>query len=323
MFVTRNLPLKMLPVKAYSLDSTIPPDDYYRIIKGAEWKLFNNNFPATSYRDKIYFVENGTSPLKGFEINNYKFALLDQDIILNAKEHNTILTHLVDSAIKQKAFSIGFDRSEGQKYYNKRPYKENFFSFYNAFCLDVEVLQDGNVGVWLDPTTKWKYKMSSFLNWAKKNNFNERNSYLLKKKVKYPSVIKYKFFTGKIVDVIDIPIQEYTFEGQGGEPTSVYKYWTINEPHKRWLKRNHITLNPNDKPTILIEISKNAKPLPYPPSVLEIVIDLLDPIIPDNSFSEKKSLSPKIRIQETFKLFDLILASGLKLFTFKEKKNET
>ncbi len=313
MFVTRDEPLRKLPVKVYSSDSTIPPDDYYRIIKGAEWKLFNNNFPTTSYGDKIYFVENGTSPLKKFEINNYKFILLDQNIILNTKEHNTILNHLVNSLIKQKAFSIGFARSEGQKYHNKKSYKEDFFSFYNAFYSEVEVLQDGKVGVWLDPTTKWKFKMSSFLTWAKNNNFSALNIYLLKKKVKYPSVSKYRSFTAKIVDIIDISIQEYKFEGQDGEPTSVYKYWTTSEPHRRWLQRNHVTLNPNDKPTLLLEISKNTKPLPYPPSVLEIVIDLLDPIIPDNVFLEKKSLSPKIRIQETFKLFDLILGDGLKL----------
>lgn len=144
MFVTRGKPLETLMVKAYSIDRTIPPDDYYRITKGAEWKLFNNKFSATTYGDKLCFIGNGKDPLSEFEINNYKFTLADQNILLNAKEHKIMLSQLVESSFKQKMFSLDFERSEGQKYYNKIPYKQDFFSFYDAFYSEVEVFHNFN-----------------------------------------------------------------------------------------------------------------------------------------------------------------------------------
>ena len=51
--------------------------------------------------------------------------------------------------------------------------------------------------------------------------------------------------------------------------------------------------------------------------MLEIIIDLLDSVIPDNAFREKKSLHPKARLKETILLYDHILANGLDLGAIK------
>lgn len=332
MFSTRTKPIETMNVKAYLSDKEIPPDEYYRIMKNAEWKLFNKGFSTSIYGNKIYFVGNAIKPLKKFKINNYFFTLIDNEITLSAKEHNIILCNLVESKLKQKAFSLGFQKAGDQKYHNKTPYKEDFFSYYNAFYSEVEIFTNGDVGIWLDSTTKWKQKMSSFLNWLKIHKPNEVNKYLLNKKVKYPSVFKNRYYTGKIVEIINKSINDYTFKKDSGEIVSIYKYWTRNRPHAIWLERNNIKLSPNDNPIILIEFSKNSTPIPYPPSILELVIDVLDPIIPNNVYSQKKALNPKNRINETLQLYDLLLKDGLtiggtkliferKFFNLNQKKS--
>ncbi|KKK61834.1 hypothetical protein LCGC14_3010370 [marine sediment metagenome] len=150
-------------------------------------------------------------------------GVIDNEITLSAKEHNIILCNLVESKLKQKAFSLGFQKAGDQKYHNKTPYKEDFFSYYNAFYSEVEIFTNGDVGIWLDSTTKWKQKMSSFLNWLKIHKPNEVNKYLLNKKVKYPSVFKNRYYTGKIVEIINKSINDYTFKKDSGEIVSIYK----------------------------------------------------------------------------------------------------
>ncbi|MBA7565640.1 hypothetical protein ES708_07325 [subsurface metagenome] len=239
-------------------------------------------------------------------------------------EHNLVIKNIVESALKRRASLMGYERSKNQKYNKRRPYKKDFFSYFEAFFGEVEVFHDGNVGIWLDPTIKWKFKMKLFLDWAKKNNLDEVNKYLLNKKVKFPSVTTNKYYTGKVKAVDNIAIKDYTFENEDHEIISLFNYWTKRSPsHTRWLKRHQIQLCSEEKPVILVEMPKIHRSLPYPPSTLEIVIDLLDPIIPDYAFQEKKTLTPEKRIKETIVLYNTLLRDGFDLGTAKlnfEKK---
>ncbi|MFX0138243.1 MAG: hypothetical protein ACFFDN_31670 [Candidatus Hodarchaeota archaeon] len=313
MFVSRDASLQKIQVRAYSPYQVIPPDDFYRIMKNLEWRLFNKRYPTTTFGDKVVFVEGLAHPPAKLIINGYPFSLLEDVIELNSKDHNFIIAQLVESKLKQKTFSLGYERPSGQKYYKNAPYKEDFFSFHDAFYLEVEVFPDGKVGVWADPTVKWKFPLKLFLKWARGNKDVDIKSCLIGRNAKYPSVHKNRLYTGKIAYIDDITIGKYKFEDQTGKVNSVYSYWKQSTPHLRWLRRNNIELEEDEAPLIFVEIMENTKPIPYPPSVIELIIDLLDPIIPEYVFKNKKFLNPQARINKTKQIYELLLENGLSL----------
>ncbi len=313
MFITNNTPLKEIRANYLSIDPSIPPDDYYRIIKGAEWRLYNRHLYPAIYDDKIVFLGDSSKIHEKIEVKGYNFYLSDDTFILNSMEHNYPLSNMVNMVLKRKAFSLGYEQSDSQKFFHRVHYKKDFFTFHDAYYSDVEVFNDGRVGIWIDPTTKWKFALDSFLSWAKKTHYKGVDKYLVGRKVKCPSVAKNSMFSAKIKSIEDIPINQFEINIENGKKTTVYDFWNESEKHRIWLQRNQIQLNPSEMPTLLIDIPNLNNPLPYPPSVIEIVIDLLDPIIPANVFQEKKSLTPENRIKETIRLFDKLLGNGLTL----------
>src|SRR5438094_8237996 len=116
------------------------------------------------------------------EIGDAIFEALREPLRLD-HSHQVAKQRLVQNALKIRARRLGYSGPEGGKYYNKKAYRIDFFSFHDAFNPDVYVFFDGRVGVWLDPSTSWKQLVSNFVGWATKSGLsqNEIRSYLLGK----------------------------------------------------------------------------------------------------------------------------------------------
>jgi len=312
LFVTRNTPLRQVEVNYYTPVEEIPPKDYYKILRGAEAKLFRAGFSTACFQDKIVVTSDEKKLREEINVGNFSFRLAQKKFRLNPLEHNFALCELVKNSLKKRAFSLGFTGPEGQKFYAIKPYKIDFFAFHDAFFFDIEVFPDGKVGIWLDPTTRWKQGVKGFLEWAHSNGYSqsEIKSYMIGKIVKCPSIRSSKKYSAEVVDVNFKPIKDFDIT-VNGKKTKVYDYWTKDSPeHIRWLKRNNTVLNPEEKPVVTVQITPNLRPS-FPPSLLEFVIDLDDPEIPASALREKKVLNPEDRIKNTFELYNILLKQTL------------
>ncbi|MFX1477954.1 MAG: Piwi domain-containing protein [Promethearchaeota archaeon] len=317
LFISREVSFHKVKVPYYSIDSTISPDDYYRIVKGAEWRLFNKGFYPATLGNNLVFLGSIIKPPEILEVDRHTFSLSKDKIILNSIDHSYALSNIIRSALRRQAFSKGYTGPEGQKYYKKNPYKTKFFAFHEAFYLEAEVFPDGKVGVWLDPTTKWKWHLKDLIDSISPEERDTFYEQLVGKKVKYPSVRRNQLYKGTITEVIPRAYINYEFTINGDNYT-IYDFWTkTSENHRKWLVRNNIILNPEGSPIVMVQIPNLKFSIPYPIEVLELVIDITDPLIPSDAFEEKKIQAPLKRINETFNLYDQILKQGLDLGSVK------
>ncbi len=319
LFISKSEPLKELVVDYYHLVGEISPNDFYRIIKGAEKHLYNLGFCVSTFKDKLVFLDEMTKrPPPEFSIGSYKFKLAKDKMKLTSDKHAYLFSNLVFCSLKFRAYKNGYIGPESQKFFRKRPFKVDYLAYHDAFEYDVVVFNDGRVGIWLDPTTRWKQSVQNFLTWSKKQELSqdEIKEALIGKIVKCPSPGK-KDYRAKIVDVCYKSISEYNIKANGIE-TTVYDYWiSVSPKHKNWLDKKSIQLDPNEKPVITVQmIGLDFRPS-FPSSLLNLVIDINDPLIPRTALSQKKILKPRIRINETKKLFDLIIKDGLLLGKYK------
>jgi hypothetical protein len=314
-FITHHSPLKEIQVRYYTPDGEIDPKDYYKITKGLETRLMRKGFCSTSYGDKVIVVPTSRPLPPREKIGKYHFSLDYDSLALSSREHALIIGKLVSNLLKNRAYSLDYLGPEGQKFYKKEPFKKGFFTYHDAFFFDIEVFEDGRVGIWLDPTTRWKQKASDFVRWALRNGFDSGmiKDYLIGRKALCPSVETNRKYDAEIVDVCFKRVDEYEIK-VNGMLTTVFKYWTRDsEKHAKWMRRNNISLQPSETPVITVQLKgSNVRPS-FPPSLLDIVIELDDPVIPEEAQEEKKTLNPIQRVDATFKLFDELLKTPLTL----------
>ncbi len=317
LFISNEVVFNMIKLPYYTIDPNISPDDYYRIVKGAEWQLFNKRFYPATFGNKILFIGNKIEPPKNLTVDKYRFSLSEDKITLNSMDHNYILSNIIRNVLRRQAFSKGYTGPEGQKFYKRNPYKTKFFAFHDAFYLETEVFPDGNIGVWLDPSTKWKWHLKDLINSLTPEEQEDIYKQLVGKKIKYPSVKRNQLYKGTITEVITRTYKEYEIS-INGENYTIFDFWMkSSEDHRKWLARNKISLKPEGFPIVMVQIPNLKFSIPYPVEVLELVIDITDPLIPLDTFDEKKIQAPLKRINETFNLFDQILNHGLDLGDFK------
>jgi len=248
------------------------------------------------------------------KIAGFTFMLGKDDMTLSPLQHQGILQKLVSNSLKIRALSLSYVGPESGKYYKEAPYRSEFFTFHEAFSANVEVFSDGRIGVWLDPTTRWKQKTSDFILWASRHNYTpkEIRKYLIGKAVYCPSV-KGTRFKAEIADVTFKRIDDYEIV-VGGVRTTIYRFWTqVSHEHAKWLKKNSVSLNPQETPVITVQSKLIPARLSFPPSIIELAINLGDPTIPPETLREKKVLPPSTRIEETKKLAVELLGSPLLL----------
>ena len=313
-FFISQEPIKEIEANYYIPDQEIDPKEFYRIIKGLENRFFRRGFLTCTWGNKVIVVDDGE--LNHTEIigNKFSFSLSSEKIKLTPQENKFQIASLVDSALKHIALSRGYTGPESQKFFKINPYKKDFFLYHDAFFSSVEVLEDGRVGIWIDPTTRWKQSVNDFIEWCQTNNKFTREyvrEYLIGKTVMCPSVNSGRYFRAEIVDVNFRPINKFEII-LNGTKMSVYDYWTKHsDEHKKWLRRNNIALNPEEFPTITVQIPNMSIRPSFPPSLLQVIINIDDPLLPDGVLEEKKILNPRGRIRKTFDLFDELLSEGL------------
>ena len=302
LFMTRDIPLQTVTAHHYTLKGPIDPKDFYRVSKGLENRFLRRGVSASIFGDKVLVVSD--RPLSPEEkVADFTFVLGQDCMTLLPSQHQGVLQKLVSNSLKIRALSLGYVGPESGKYYKEAPYRSEFFTFHEAFSANVEVFSDGRVGVWLDPTTRWKQKISNFISWASRHSCTqgEIRKRLIGKSVYCPSV-RGTYFKAEIADVTFKRIDVYEIV-VGGVRTTIYQFWTqISQEHAKWLKKNRVSLNPQETPVITVQSHFIPERLSFPPGILELVIDLEDPTIPPETLREKKVLSPSTRIDETKKL---------------------
>ncbi len=315
LFVSLDNPLQKVALPCYLIDQSILPENFYKITKGFEWFLFNRGvFPITMGNKVIYMGKDNLED--SYHYGGYDFKKSNTKIELNSLDHQKILAKIISQALKRQAFRMGYMGPESQKYVRRDPYKSDILDYYEAFFSEIEVYSNGKIGVWLDPSTRWKFPLKYFFKWAKKNNIDDPEHFLIGKRVKCPKVSKEGTFNGRIKEIVYQTIDTYKFK-KGSDVFSIYNYWTQEKQNKNWCARNKIKLYPNDMPVILVKTDFSPEPLCYPYNVLEIVIDPSEHLLPNKVFNEKKILNPKNRIEETLKIYDMLLSSGLDLGQIK------
>ncbi|MHA1364825.1 MAG: Piwi domain-containing protein [Candidatus Heimdallarchaeota archaeon] len=323
LYLTKNKPVKELEVDYYQIVGEKSPGDFYKIKKAAERKLFHQGYCVASMNDKIIFLrKNSMQPGSEFGIGQYKFVLANEKLILQAKENKTVLSNLLLSALKHMANQCGYIGPESQKFFKEKPFKIDYFSYHDAFEYAIQIFDDGCVGVWLDPTTRWKQSLPNFLIWTQKQNLSQEEitKLLIGRRVKCPSPGK-RDYRAEIVDVNYIPINQYSITVNGSE-TTIYDYWTsVSQKHKNWLSMNSRRLDSSEQPVVTVQISGLDFRPSFPASLLNLTVNINDPYAPKNALTVKKILKPKNRIFETNKLFDLLLKDGLFLGKLKLEFN--
>lgn len=311
LFLTRNTPLEKVRVRYYMVEGDIDPKTFYKVAKSLETRLLRRGYSATTWGDKVIIASLEGAGARQ-RIGEFSFALSEEVLKLIPLKHSAALSKLVSNALKQRAYSLGYLGPEGQKFFKEDAFRDEFFAFHDAFSYQTEVFKDGRVGIWLDPTTRWKQSLPIYLKWAVDSNLtrSEVREYLVGKYVYCPSVRSGRY-KAEIRNVAFKPINSFEINVNGVK-TTVYNYWTkFSEEHILWLKREGIRLDPKESPVITVQIPKVPVRPSFPPSLLELIIDLEDSVIPEDVLREKKILDPKARIEETFHLFDQLITIPL------------
>ncbi len=319
-FMTLNAPLADVSARYYVCLDDIPPTDIYLIAKRAEWQCFNAGLYAGARGNKIYFLSSGKDLPTKIVVDKYRFQLSDTLERLSPVKDKRVLETIFSWALKRRIFSLGHEGPDGQTYYESSPYKREFFDFHHGFECDAEVWPDGRLGVYLDPKIRWKQPLSTLVTWMRSQGYSEEEikTSLGGRRVKCPTPNKNKDFTARISNVLFQDIGSYPWEHEG-KKMSLYEYWGYRPTHAAWLARNHIQLHPSDRPVIIVEASflPNGEK-PYPPSVVELPVDLNDALIPEAAFQEKINAGPEERVKLTMGIFNkLKLTTPFSLGTAK------
>ena len=311
LFVSNAGSLDGLQVYCYKLKNQLDPGDFFRASKGLESRFLRQGLCAATVGDTV-LVEGKMDDAQ--EIGGAIFEASKDPLRLD-HSHLVAKQRLVQNALKIRARTLGYRGPEGGKYYQKKPYRIDFFSFHDAFNPDVSVFFDGRIGVWLDPSTRWKQLVSNFVGWATKGGLSqsEIRSYLVGKMAYCPSVRKNTSFEVEIVDVAFDSIGHHEIEVDG-KRTTVHDYWTKESPdHSRWLARNGKHLDPSESPVVSVEIPRIPIRPSYPARLVRLAIDLDDPDTPPAALREKKILAPIERVRLTLELYDKLLSKPLQI----------
>jgi len=308
-----NEKIKGLTALTYSLQAPIDPKEVNKVLRALETSLLRRGIVATVTGQKVHAFQ-GKTPLPETitAARVYVFKLNPTPEEIKLTENLPIFRNIFLSALKAKAYSLGYIGPEGTKLIEKTPYKSDYFNYHNAFSYEVEVFEDGSIGIWLDPSTRWKCPLPNFIEYEKKRGKTKEElaNELIGRDVNCPSTQTGRFFAAKISQIYLKKITEYTFS-LNGKDISLYDWWTKTPECVNWLKRNNITINPEDD--IIVEVKVQGYPRAYPYKVLELIIDLDK--TPTEATHEKKMFEPKVRIRETEDLAKKLLGDGLNVGT--------
>ena len=294
---------------SYSPSSPIDPREHNKTLRALENRLLRNGVITAVFGDKVYALKGSNAlPPRLEAARKYTFTLNANPETFRLAEHPIIFGRFLLSSLKSKAYSLGYIGPEGSKLIEKEPYKKELFNYHHAFTYDIETFPDGKMGIWLDPTTRWKQPLSNHITyWIEKGKSKEEIlSNLIGMDVHCPSTMTGGFFHAKIASASTKKLKDHIF-AVSGSPTSLFDWWTKKQECASWLNRNNIVLTPEDD--IIIEVEFEGQKLSYPHKVLELIIDLDE--VPAEATHEKKTFDPKKRITETETLAKKILGSGL------------
>mgnify|MGYP001615740884 FL=1 len=131
---------------------------------------------------------------------------------------------------------------ESTKLVKKQTYKSGLFNYHDAFSYDVEVFADGRVGIWLDPSTRWKQPLPNYIEYhLKQGRTKEEIAESLKDcMVSCPSTMRGDTFRAKVSNVYLKKLTEHGFSINDTE-TNLFNWWTQQNECRIWLQRNNIT----------------------------------------------------------------------------------
>ena len=183
-------PIENVEAYYYMPDQVMDPKEFYKVMKGLENKLFRRGFSTCTRGDNLIVV--GCGKLNESErINKFTFSLSKDKIVLTPAKNQQQLKQLVYSALKQVARKKGYESPETQKFFKKEAYKKGFFTYHQGFYCAIDVFNDGRIGIWLDPTVRWRQTIPCFVEWCKQHNRFEKKlirDYLIGKTALCPEV---------------------------------------------------------------------------------------------------------------------------------------